>query len=138
MEFSNDKDFKYVLQDTSHLYLGARMSFQEMLDWEDVPFKMKSIINKYFMEAGNEADGFATALARLDTKSFTYQVCKQLRLKVKAGVYVSKVNRKGEETRKYVSKVYALDEYLSLIRKTPEVVTEEISVSKLALLAFSL
>ena len=137
MEFSNDKDFKYVLQDASHLYLGARMSFQEMLDWEDVPFKMKSIIHKYFVEEGNDEAGFALALSNLEHKSFTYQVCKQLRLKVKAGTYHSKVNRKGEESKKYISKVYSLDDYLALIQENQEVVTEEISVSKLALLAFS-
>lgn len=137
MGFLNDKDFKYAIQDTSHLYLGARMSFQEMLDWEDVPFKMKTIIHKYFVEEGTEGKGFADALANLPPKSFSYQVCKQLRLKVKAGVYQTKVNRRGKETRKYVSKVYSLDEYLSLIKDTPDVVTEEISVSKLALLAFS-
>ncbi len=138
MEFANDKDFKYVIQDTSHLYLGARMSFQEMLAWEDVPFKMKSIIHKHFLEEGKEETGFADALAGLTEKSFTYQVCKQLRLKVKAGIYQTKINRKGEEKRKYVSKMYSLDEYLKLIEGTQEVVTEEISVSKLALLAFSL
>ncbi len=137
MEYANDRDYKYVIQDTSHLYLGARMSFREMLEWEDVPFKMKSIIHKYFVEDGNDADGFAQALAGLNQKSFSYQICKQLRMKIKAGFFQVKINRKGIEERKYKSKIYSLDEYLLLVSQRQDVITEEISVSKLALLAFS-
>ena len=137
MVYNNDKDFKYVIQDASHLYLGARMSFREMLDWEDVPFKLKSIIHKYLVENGDDSIGFPQALQELSKDSFTYQVCKQLRMKVKVGIYLTKVNRKGIEERKYKSKIYSLDEYLQLIREKDELVTEEISVSKLALLAFS-
>lgn len=137
MEYTNDRDFKYAIQDTSHLYLGARLSFQEILEWEDVPFKMKSIVHKYFMEDAQEDDGFVQLFARLQDKSFAYRVCKQLRMKVKAGKYQVKVNRKGEEERRYKSKIYSLDEYLSLIKEEKELIIEEISVSKLALLAFS-
>lgn len=137
MVYNNDKDFKYVIQDTSHLFLGARMSFREMLDWEDVPFKFKSIVHKYFVENGDDSIGFSQALQNLSKTSFSYQVCKQLRMKVKAGTYLTKVNRKGIEERKYKSKVYSLDEYLELIQKEKDIIMEEISVSKLALLAFS-
>lgn len=137
MEYNNDKDYKYSIQDTSHLYLGARMSFEEILDWEDVPFKMKTIVHKYFYNADRPGEGFKDALLRLDTKDFTYQICKQLRMKIKAGCYCVKVNRKGQEEKKYVSKTYSLDEYLAIIHETEGIISEEISVSKLALLAFS-
>ena len=137
MEYSNDRDFKYVLQDASHVYLGGRMTFQEMMDWEDVPFKLKAIVNKYFLEQEVDADSLAGAFNVMDKKTFTYQICKQLRIKIKAGFYTVKVNRKGEEEKIYKSKTYSLDEYLALLSEGAEPITEEISLSKLALLAFS-
>ena len=137
MEYSNDRDFKYVLQDASHVYLGGRMTFKEMMDWEDVPFKLKAIVNKYFLEQEVDADSLAGAFKVMDKKTFTYQICKQLRIKIKAGFYTVKVNRKGEEEKIYKSKTYSLDEYLALLSEGAEPITEEVSLSKLALLAFS-
>ena len=63
---------------------------------------------------------------------------KQLRIKVKAGYYKEKTNRKGEVNRKYVSKIYSFDDYRQLSEKQNGVITEEIIFSKLALLAFSM
>ena len=38
-----DNDFKYYMQDTGHLYFGARYSYTELMEHEMVPFKFKSI-----------------------------------------------------------------------------------------------
>ena len=32
-------DFKYVLQDTNCVYFGRELTYAEMMDREDVPFK---------------------------------------------------------------------------------------------------
>ena len=45
-----DNDFKYYMQDTGHLYFGARYSYAELLEHEMVPFKFKSIIEHYIMK----------------------------------------------------------------------------------------
>lgn len=31
------EDFKYILQDTGNIYLGARFSYEELLEQEAVP-----------------------------------------------------------------------------------------------------
>ena len=43
----NNDDFKYVIQDTGHVYFGKELTYQEILDKEDVPFKFKAIISAY-------------------------------------------------------------------------------------------
>ena len=43
----NNDDFKYVIQDTGHVYLGKELTYQEILDKEDAPFKFKAIISAY-------------------------------------------------------------------------------------------
>lgn len=136
MEYINERDFKYMMQDTSHIYLGGRMTYEDMMEWEDVPFKIKAIINKYFV--GEEDTGLAETLKSLEEDDFRYQILKQLKIKIKAGTYQMKKNWRGKDEKKYVSKVYHLDEYIQLSGTENPLITEEFIFSKLALMAFSL
>ena len=136
MEYTNEKDFKYVMQDTSHVFMGGRMSYEDMMTWGDVPFKIKAIINKYFKDK-NEVS-LTDTLKALEQEDFRYQILKQLKIKIKAGSYCIKKNWRRKEEKKYVSKVYSLDEYMQLISEDKATVTEEFIFSKLALMAFSL
>lgn len=38
-------DFKYVLQDTNCVYFGRELTYAEMMDREDVPFKYKAVLS---------------------------------------------------------------------------------------------
>ena len=136
MEYTNERDFKYVMQDTSHVFMGGRMTYEDMMSWENVPFKIKAIINKYF--AGNKENNLAECMKGLPVEDFRYQILKQLKIKIKAGTYQNKKNLFGKEEKKYVSKVYHLDEYIELAEKEETLIAEEFIFSKLALLAFSL
>lgn len=44
------EDFKYVLQDTGNIYLGAQFSYEELLEQEMVPFKLKAILTHYILK----------------------------------------------------------------------------------------
>ncbi len=136
MEYTNDRDFKYVMQDTSHVFMGGRMTYEDMMTWGDVPFKIKAIVNKYFKDK-NESS-LAETIASLQQDDFRYQILKQLKIKIKAGTYQSKKSLFGKATLKYVSTVYSLDEYMELCNAEKTLVTEEFIISKLAMMAFSL
>ncbi len=135
MEYTNERDFKYIMQDTSHVFMGGRMTYEDMMSWEDVPFKLKAIVNKYF--AGKEEDSLADTIGVLTQEDFRYQILKQLKIKIKASTYQDKKTLFGKEEKKYISKTYHLDEYMELIQ-TKEAVTEEFIFSKLAMMTFSL
>ena len=126
------REFKAVIQDVSHIYLGAQMTVSEMVSYEDVPFKVKAVFNKYFGDDNKRERKICDLLGELDEKSFEYQVAKQLRLKIKAGVYREK---KGEEV--YKSQTLNFQEYLLLYKSEDKFFVEEIVFNKLALLAFS-
>lgn len=136
MEYANERDFKYVMQDTSHVFMGGRMSYEDMITWEEVPFKIKAIVNKYFI--GKEESGLAETILALRQDDFRYQILKQLKVKIKAGTYQMKKSLFGKEEEKYVSKLYTLDEFMELSQDEKRLVTEEFIFSKLALMAFSL
>ena len=110
MEYRNERDFKYVMQDTSHVFMGGRMTYEDMMTWDDTPFKIKAIINKYF--TGKDENSLAETIRVLEQEDFRYQILKQLKIKIKAGTYITKKNMFGKAQEKYVSKLYTLDEYM--------------------------
>ncbi len=142
-----DRSFKYAMMDTTKIYIGGRMTYQEMIEWEEVPFKIKAIVNGQFVpDAGGTEFTFEEHFRKLSRQSFVYQVFKTLKTKVKVDFPV--VKKKGsKEDIIYQSKVMKLDEYLDFIQKEAEnaaedgtltkAVTEEISFSKLAVMVFS-
>lgn len=131
MELIN-REFKAVVQDTTHVYLGAKMTVSDMMQFDDVPFKIKAIFNKYYSDEDQINRPVSELLGEVSKDSFTYQALKQLRLKFKAGEYVEKRNK-----RVYKSRTLSLDEFLELHASGKEYVDEEIIFNKLALLAFS-
>ncbi len=132
MEYIN-REFKAVVQEISHTYIGAQMTVKEMTSYDDVPFKIKAIFNSYY--GGEEyADiPIGTLLGSVTKNDFKYQLCKQLRLKFKVGVYVIKNDKK-----KYKSRTVGIDELIEIHSDGTEYFDEEVVFNKLALTAFSL
>ena len=45
-----NRDFKYVMQDVSKVYIGAKYTYQEMMDTDEIPFKLKAILSHYILK----------------------------------------------------------------------------------------
>ena len=143
-----DRSFKYTMMDTTRIYVGGRMTYQEMIEWDDVPFKIKAIVNKEFVPAAGTTEiTFPDHFRIIEKDSFLFQVLKTLKTKVKVDVPVLKKG-KSEESIIYKSRVCSIDEYLDLIKDgslnltlsdgtEKEAVPEEISFSKLAVMIYS-
>lgn len=127
-----NREFKAVVQDMTHIYVGAQMSVAELMAFEDVPFKVKAVFNKFFGEEEQREAKICDLLANINSEDFVYQAVKQLKLKFKVGVYSEK---NGKEV--YKSKTLTADEYLELHSSDEKYFDEEIVFNKLALLAFS-
>ena len=145
MTESLDRSFKYAMQDNNRIYIGGRMTYGEMITWEEVPFKIKAIVNNHLLkDAGNPELTMAEHFKTISEDSFLFQILSTLKTKVK--VDIPEQNKKG--SIKYKSKVLKIGEYLSFIKNHEgyltaqdgtEIapVTEEISFSKLAVLVFN-
>ena len=127
-----NREFKAVVQDMTHIYVGAQMSVAELMAFEDVPFKVKAVFNKFFGKEEQREVKICDLLASINREEFVYQAVKQLKLKFKVGVYSVKG---GKEI--YKSKTLSPDEYLDLHSSGEKCFDEEIVFNKLALLAFS-
>ncbi|MCH5257658.1 MAG: hypothetical protein J1D87_10210 [Lachnospiraceae bacterium] len=139
MQYQYD-DFKYFMQDVSTLYLGAYYSYEELLGNEMVPFKLKSIIEHYIMKDTQAETTLESQFYYMTEDAFSYRTYMQLKTKVKVCMYVEKKSIFGKEKMVYKNTVIPLDEFVKMNlaqKKKYSVKVQEISISKLAMMAFS-
>lgn len=136
---TKNDDFKYVLQDVSSLYFGRELTYAEMLDREDVPFKFKAIVNGYIQKDTGLDKTIAQHLLGITQEQFSYKVYEQLKLSVKI-CYKKKKGGFGGEKDKWVHKSCTMRQFCEMYQAKAaagEVQMEEVSVSKLALMVIS-
>ena len=139
MEYQ-DNDFKYYMQDVGSLYFGARYSYEELMAHEMVPFKFKSVIEHYIMKDTQLDTTLESQFYYMTDDLFSYRTYMQLKAKVKISLLVEKKPLFGTKKSVYRTRVLSLDEFVRMNlaqKKKCGVIIQEIILSKLALMAFS-
>ncbi len=135
-----ENDFKYYMQDTGHLYFGARYSYTELMEHEMVPFKFKSIIEHYIMKDTQPDTTLESQFYYMAPEMFSYKTYGQLKAKVKVCLLVEKKSLFGNPRMVYRNKVFTLEEFVKMNlaqKKKYGVKIQEIVLSKLAMMSFS-
>lgn len=118
---AGNNDFKYVIQDFMHLFIGAKYTFEEIMENEDIPFKFRSIIGNYLLKEYADTTSLEEYLKQMRDKDMVYRIFVQLKVKVKTK-----------------NKYFTLDEFMELTKNNREdYFVEEIMLSKLNLMAIS-
>lgn len=140
-----NNDFKFILQDSSYIYFGKELSYADIIENEDVPFKFKAIVNNYVKKDLPQdsalEEKMAIHLLELSDDAFSIKVYEQLKLKVRIFYKVEKRNIFGQIKDKWIHKVCTLHEYRNEYRDKimrQEVGVEDVSISKLALMVISI
>ncbi|MDE5598931.1 MAG: hypothetical protein K2J04_14030 [Lachnospiraceae bacterium] len=139
MEYQ-DNDFKYYMQDVGTLYFGARYSYEELMAHEMVPFKFKSIIEHYITKDTQLDTTLESQFYYMTDDLFSYRTYMQLKAKVKISLLVEKKPLFGTKKSVYRTRVLSLDEFVRMNlaqKKKCGVIIQEIILSKLALMSFS-
>jgi len=132
--------YKHVLLDTSSLYIGARFSYEELLQNESLSFKMKAIISQYILKNESPETTVESQLYYLSRDSFVYEVLKQLKTRVKVQVIDEKKSKPEKDRIVFKEKTYSLDELIDINlakKKGMGLLINEIIISKFALMAFN-
>ena len=135
-----DNDFKYVMQDTGNVYLGARFTFEELMGQEMVPFKVKAILTHYIFKEVNPKTSLESQFYYMETGNFLYETFLQLKIKLKVNILEEKKTLFGKKELKYVEKIYSLQQFAEMNlakKKASGVIIREIIISKLAMMTFS-
>ncbi len=134
------EDFKYVIQDTGSIYLGARFSFEELMEQEMVPFKLKAILTHYILKEASPETTLESQFYYLEKDTFLYETFKQLKIRVKIQRQVERKALFGKTKAEYKEEILSLQELaeMNLARKKAcGVMVREIIISKLGMMTFS-
>lgn len=134
-------DFKYIIQDMNYIYFGKELTYDELLEREDVPFKLKAIINSYIEKDTELSDKLPEHILKLSTKDFSYKIFEQLKMNIRVSYKEQKRGLLGKESTKWVHKVCTVSQFCDKYKTDVidgETQIEELSISKLALMAISI
>lgn len=133
------RDYKYFMQDTGSVYLGAKLSYAEILQDEMVNFKYKSIVEHYIFKDTDPETTLESQFYYMTKEQFSYRTYEQLKARVKISILEEKKSLFGKKKTGYVTKTMPISDFadISLARKKAQgVVIQELILSKLGLMAF--
>lgn len=140
MEAYQDNDFKYVMQDTGAIYLGARFSYSELLEEEMLSFKLKTIISQYILKDVEADTTLESHFYYMTEDTFAYKTYQELKVKVKVSIPRTKKTLTGKVHTVYRDELYPLKEFAKLNlakKKQAGLIIREIVISKLGLMTFT-
>ena len=139
-------DFKYVMLDTMKIYFGASYTYDEMIKDEHVPFKFQAIIMQYFKKEEDGSTTLAEHFYKLQPESMGYMTFSQLKPKIKFTIINGRKDSKGRLHNR--NEVLSLKDFVKVMEEFKQEVKngnlnedqlfiQEISISKMALMGFS-
>ncbi|MDE6674424.1 MAG: hypothetical protein K2K19_06380, partial [Acetatifactor sp.] len=136
------EDYKYVMVDTGNVYLGAKYTYGELLQNEDVPFKIRTIVERYILPQADAETTLESEFYYMAQDSLTYRTYRQLKIKVKCSRLVEKKKlfSKGKKNRRYVTELVGLEAFTAMTpaqKQAQGIMVQEIVVNKLAMMVFT-
>ena len=135
------QDYRYILQDTRILYVGAKFNFGDVAREEEIPFKFRSIIMRCVLGEVDKEDTVESVFYYMKPEGYLYELFLQLRTKVKVSELTLVKHMFGTTEWIYKERVYKLSEFAALTKEEKErlgIVVQEVQLSKLAIMTFSI
>ena len=132
-----NKDFKYVMQDVTKLYIGTKYTYQEMMNTDEIPFKLKAILSHYILKEVAADTTPENHVFYMKDTDLSYMVYDQMKVKFKMNFPV--LSSKG--TWVYKSEYHTINEIVHNEQwqaQKDQIVIEEMVVGKMQLMAMSL
>lgn len=137
-EAVSNRDYKYIMQDISTVYIGAKYTYRELLEEEDVPFKLKVLVNRFILpEVKEEELSLESHLYYMEGSGFLYQTFLQLKVRVKISILRKKKKFGGKREVCYTTETVKLQDFVKIPPEEKEkkgILIQEVSLSKLALM----
>lgn len=133
------EDYKYVMQDTYQLYLGARYSYREIIENEEIPFKFRLVVERYIYQDVDPDTTLESHLYYMSEKNIVFTTYKHIKMKVKISILEEKKSLTGKVKKVYATQILPLEQLMQLTPAEKEqkgVMIQEVICSKLALLTF--
>ena len=129
-----NNDYKHVIQDITNIYIGGRLSYGEMMDMEDIPFRLKAIFAHYMLKETDRTTTLENHLFYMDKNSMSYMIYKRLKCRFLLNVFYE--DGHGRNTPGYHIDEFLIDDILdneTIMANMNVTFLTEIRISKLKL-----
>ena len=133
-----NQDFKYLCQDMTNLYIGARYSYDELLKLDEVPFKLKTVLSHYILKEVAGDIRIEDHIFYLDKHSLSYMVYQKMKAKFTLWVWQEKEGRKPAGYRRRTCRIEEIAESPELQADKDQIIVEELHITKLGLMGISI
>lgn len=136
-----NKDYKYTMADFSNIYLGAKFSYRDVMEHPDINFKIKAIIERYFLEDLDPDTTLESHFYYMTPEEFAAKTYLQLKVKVKFNILEEKKGLFVKKQRVYTTNILPIHKFMEMNlaqKKAGGVVIQEIVFPKMTLLGFAL
>lgn len=107
-----DQDFKYVIQDLTNVYIGARYTYEEMLEDDNVPHKLKEVIVRILLTEVAPDTTPENHIFYMTPDSASFKACKKMKARFKMSVWQPADGRKHKKAG-YVNREYSIEEIVA-------------------------
>ena len=133
------KNLKQLCVDFDLYTLGTSEEYEEMLKSEEIPYKWKAIIRHYLLKETSPETTMENHIFFMKEDDFSYETFQELKASFKMSVWIE-ADGKRHKHGHYESREYKISEIVQseeLHRKMDTIIVEELHLTKLALMMFS-
>ena len=133
------KNLKQLCVDFDLYTLGTSEEYEEMLKSEEIPYKWKAIIRHYLLKETSPETTMENHIFFMKEDDFAYETFQELKASFKMSVWIE-ADGKRHKHGHYESREYKISEIVQseeLHRKMDTIIVEELHLTKLALMMFS-
>lgn len=136
---TTDQDFKYLIQNFSNIFVGGRMTYEELADYDDTPLQLKKAIHRVVKREVPMQTMLCDHLLNLTEDSDCFLLYQQAKITIEVAFFREVETKKNKQT-KYESKTYTFDQFVKaeeLHGENKDFLIREIVFKKLRLATIS-
>ena len=131
-----NNDFKYVMHDLTNVYIGAKYTYGELMDTDEVPFKLKTVFSHVMLREVAADTTLENHIFYLKKEDMSYQVYKQMKARFKLSVLEENGHGKGKPG--YAAREYKIEDIVAsseLHEKKDQILVTELHLTKLGIMS---
>jgi len=134
-----NNDFKHVMHDLTNIYIGGKLSYAELMNMDEVPFKLKSIFSHNMLKEVAGDTCLENHIFYINDTDLSYFVYKQLKARFKLSIFSEDGHGKGKPG--YKAYEYKIDEIIKneeIMSKKDQIIVEEMRITKMSLMSIQI
>ena len=131
-----NNDYKHMIEDFSNVFLGGRLSYKEIMENEDIPFKLRAIFMHYMLPGISDETTLENHLFFIEKNSLSYMTYKKLKAKFILNVFYKE--GMGKIKPGYHISEYEIDEVLNndyIMENKDVIFLQEVRIKKLKIMS---